>query len=106
MVPPTDRASGVWRWTTPLRRLRRRRRRFASLCFLGAGIAVGSAFYLVVTRVHQTFDPHHFPIFAGLVLLIVLLFWLGASAEGEVARIEAEIAELEAEAVRQLERGS
>jgi hypothetical protein len=92
----------VWGWIAPLRALRRRRRRFASLCFLGAGVAFGTSVYLVLTRVERAFDAAHFPILAGLVVLMVMLFHLGASAEAEVAKLEQEIAELEAEAVRLL----
>ncbi len=102
MVAHRSTAAGVWGWIAPLRRLRRRRRRFASACFLAAGIAFGSLVYLVLTRVDRVFDATHFPIFAGLVILMVGLFYLGASAESEIARIEQEIADLEAEATRLL----
>lgn len=103
MVAQRNKAAGVWGWIAPLRKLRRRRRRFASLCFLAAGIAFGSGIYLVITRAERAFDPAHLPIFAGLVLLLVALFWLGTSAEAEIAKIDEEIADLEAEAVRLLE---
>ena len=95
-------AAGVWSWTDPLRKLKRRRRRFASFCFLGAGIALGSAVYLLLTRADRTFDPLHLPLFLGLVALMIALYWLGANAEAEVTKIDEEIAELEAEAIRLL----
>ena len=99
-------AAGIWGWIAPLRALRRRRRRFASSCFLAAGIAFGNLLYLVLTRAERTFDRLHLPIVFVLVTLMGALFWMGASAEGEVTKIEREIDELEAEAVRRLERGS
>lgn len=102
MVAQRTTAAGVWGWIGPLRQLRRKRRRFASLCFVGAGIAFGSLIYMVLTRVDRAFDATHFPIFAALVLLMVGLFHLGGGAESEVARIDQEIADLEAEAVRLL----
>jgi len=95
-------AAGVWGWIAPLRQRKRKRRRFASACFLAAGIAFGTSIYLVITRAERAFDAAHFPIFAALIVLMVALFSLGAGAEAEVARIEQEIAELEAEAVRLL----
>ena len=88
-----------------MRALRKRRRRFASACFLAAGVAFGTCVYLVVAHVERTFSPSRFPFFAGLVALMVSLVWLGASAETEVQRIDEEIAEIEAEAVRLLEQG-
>jgi hypothetical protein len=96
-------AAGIWGWITPLRKQRTKRRRFASLCFLAAGISFGTALYLLITRVDRTFDGAHFPLFAALVLILVAMFVLGASAESEVAKLDAEIAELEAEAVRLLD---
>jgi hypothetical protein len=99
-------AAGIWGWIEPLRAQRRKRRRFASSCFLAAGVAFGSLIYLVLTRADRTFDPAHLPVFLALVGLMVATFCLGASAEGEIARLEEEIAELEEEAVRRLgERG-
>jgi hypothetical protein len=56
----------------------------------------------LLTRVERTFDNAHLPLFVALVLILVAMFVLGASAESEVQRIDAEIAELEAEAVRLL----
>jgi hypothetical protein len=96
----------VWQWTSPLRALRKRRRRFASASFLAAGVAFGTAVYLVVAHAERTFQPARFPFFAGLVALMVALVWLGASAENEVQRIDEEIAEIEAEAVRLLDQAA
>ena len=93
-------ASALWNWTIPLRRLKQQRRRFASSCFLAAGIAFGTTLYLLATRVDRLADPRFLTLLFVLVGLLVALFFLGVSAESDVEKIDAEIAELEAEATR------
>lgn len=88
----------------PLRKLRARRRRFASACFLFAGAAFGTCLYLLRTRFEKTLDAAHLPLFLGLVALLCALFLLGTSAEAEVSRLEAQLDELEEEVARALTR--
>ena len=94
-APVRSDARAIWRRGVPLRRLRGRRRRFASACFLFAGLAFGTSLYLLRTRFLKVSGPTELPIFVGLVALMVALFVLGASAEGEVSRIDEQLQELE-----------
>ena len=94
-VEPVANVRALWQRGVPLRRLRSRRRRFASACFLFAGLAFGTSLYLLRTRFLKVSGPTELPIFVGLVALMVALFVLGASAEGEVSRIDEQLQELE-----------
>ena len=93
--PDAGDVTALWSRGVPLRRLRARRRRFASLCFLFAGIAFGTSLYVLRTRFVKVVGPAYWPTFIGLVALMVALFVLGASAEGEVSRIDEQLEALE-----------
>src|SRR4051812_48926519 len=78
----------------PLVALRRRRRRFSSLCFFFAGIAFGTALYLVRAHFDALSDPRRRAVLFSLVGLLVALFWLGARAETEVSELDERLREL------------
>jgi hypothetical protein len=82
-----------------LERLRRSRRRFSSGCFFIAGIAFGTALYLLRARFATLSAPSQRAALAGLVAVMAGIFWIGARAESEVGRIDEELRALE-ESVR------
>jgi len=80
---------------------RRARRRTSSFFFFAAGIAFGTALYLLRARFATLAAPAHRVAFYGLVLFMVLLFWLGARAEADVSSLDERLRNLrEAEAAR------
>jgi hypothetical protein len=102
--PPGDATLALRGQRRDTERVRARRRRFGSLCFLAAGGAFGSALYLLRTRAERMLDGAHLPILVGLVATMAALFLLGVSAEQEVARLEDELAAIDEEIVRLLNR--
>src|SRR5690349_6688651 len=85
----------------PLERERRARRRTSSFFFFAAGLAFGTAIYLLRARFATLSEPAHRVAFFGLVLFMVLLFWLGARAEADVSSLDEKLRDLrEAEAAR------
>ena len=103
-TPDARDVKAIWKRGVPLRRLRSRRRRFASACFLLAGIAFGTSLYLLRTRFLKVVGPAHLPALIGLIALMTALFVLGASAEGEVTRIDEQLLELEEQIGNALKR--
>jgi hypothetical protein len=84
----------------PLKRQRRARRRSSSVFFFGAGILFGTALYLLRARFATLAEPRHRVAFCALVLVMVLLFWLGARAEAEVSTLDEKLRELRETAAR------
>ena len=80
-----------------LRGERRRRRRFSSLCFFVAGLAFGSAFYLL--RAHIALIGARPAPFLALVALMVVVFWMGARAETEIVALDEQLRALDAAAL-------
>lgn len=90
---------------TPIERRRRARRRTSSFFFFAAGIAFGTAIYLLRARFATLGEPAHRVAFCGLVLFMVLLFWLGARAEADVSTLDEQLRNLrEAENARRNKR--
>lgn len=85
---------------TALERQRRARRRSSSAFFFAAGITFGTAIYLLRARFGALAEPRHRVAFCALVLLMVLLFWLGARAEAEVSSLDEKLRELRESASR------
>ena len=106
MPDPTGDATAPLRARrAPLLTRRARRRRFGSLCFLLAGATFGTAVYLLRTRAREVLGPR-LPLLLVLIATMVALFALGSSAEAEVARLDDELAAIEAAIVRALREGA
>ncbi len=87
-----------------LERRRRSRRRVASLCFLAAGAAFGTALYLLRVRFSLLAAPRPRAAFFALVAGMVLLFWLGSRIESEVTQLDDELRALRDEKAAALRR--
>lgn len=98
IVPPTPSSSEDP--AAPLERERRSRRRSSSAFFFATGLTFGTAIYLLRARFGALAEPRHRVAFCALVLVMVLLFWLGARAEAEVSSLDEKLRELRESAAR------
>jgi hypothetical protein len=67
----------------------------SSGCFFAAGVAFGTTLYLLRARFATLSAPSQRAALAGLVAVMVAIFWIGARAESEVGRIDEELRALE-----------